>query len=583
MATIDIQVPDIGDFDEVTVIELLVKPGDTIKADQSLLTVESDKASMEIPSSAAGVVKALKVALGDKVKQGSVVLTLETADATTSSDEKPAVVQAVNASDATQSIAVAPEAAAAPASMPVAAQAPAPVPVPAASSGVVEVRVPDIGDFKDVSVIEVLVAVGDTIKVEQSLVTVESDKASMEIPSSAAGVLKDLKVKLGDVINIGDLLALLEGNAPAAQPASAAPAAATAIAAAPAPAVPAPAPVTGAAPVSAAAAVASVPPHEPSVAPTGQLPHASPSVRKFARELGVPLVEVKGGGPKGRITLDDIQAFSKSVMDGSLRTQAQVAKAPAAAASAGASGVGLDLLPWPKVDFTKFGPVERKDMSRIKKISGANLHRNWVMIPHVFNHDDADITELEAFRVSMNKENEKSGVKLTMLAFLIKACVAALKKFPDFNASLDGDQLVLKQYYHIAFAADTPNGLVVPVIKNADQKGIVQISTEMGELAKKARDGKLSPADMQGACFTISSLGGIGGRYFTPIINAPEVAILGVCKSQTEPVWDGKQFQPRLMLPLSLSWDHRVIDGASAARFNAYLGQILGDFRRILL
>ena len=583
MATIDIQVPDIGDFDEVTVIELLVKPGDTIKADQSLLTVESDKASMEIPSSAAGVVKALKVALGDKVKQGSVVLTLETADATTSSDEKPAVVQAVNASDATQSIAVAPEAAAAPASMPVAAQAPAPVPVPAASPGVVEVRVPDIGDFKDVSVIEVLVAVGDTIKVEQSLVTVESDKASMEIPSSAAGVLKDLKVKLGDVINIGDLLALLEGNAPAAQPASAAPAAATAIAAAPAPAVPAPAPVTGAAPVPAAAAVASVPPHEPSVAPTGQLPHASPSVRKFARELGVPLVEVKGGGPKGRITLDDIQAFSKSVMDGSLRTQAQVVKAPAAAAPVGASGVGVDLLPWPKVDFTKFGPVERKDMSRIKKISGANLHRNWVMIPHVFNHDDADITELEAFRVSMNKENEKSGVKLTMLAFLIKACVAALKKFPDFNASLDGDQLVLKQYYHIAFAADTPNGLVVPVIKNADQKGIVQISTEMGELAKKARDGKLSPADMQGACFTISSLGGIGGRYFTPIINAPEVAILGVCKSQTEPVWDGKQFQPRLMLPLSLSWDHRVIDGASAARFNAYLGQILGDFRRILL
>ena len=583
MATIDIQVPDIGDFDEVTVIELLVKPGDTIKADQSLLTVESDKASMEIPSSAGGVVKALKVALGDKVKQGSVVLTLETADAATSSDEKPAVVQADTAPDATKSIADAPAAATATAAAP--ASVPAQAPAPAASAGVVEVRVPDIGDFKDVSVIEVLVNVGDTIKVEQSLVTVESDKASMEIPSSAAGVLKDLKVKLGDVINIGDLLALLEGSAPVAQAASAAPAAATATAVAPAPAAlaPSPATATAAAPVPVVAPAASVPPHEPTVAPTGQLPHASPSVRKFARELGVPLAEVKGAGPKGRITLDDIQAFSKSVMDGSLRTQAQVAKTPAAAASAGTSGVGLDLLPWPKVDFTKFGPVERKDMSRIKKISGANLHRNWVMIPHVFNHDDADITELEAFRVSMNKENEKSGVKLTMLAFLIKACVAALKKFPDFNASLDGDQLVLKQYYHIAFAADTPNGLVVPVIKNADQKGIVQISTEMGELAKKARDGKLSPADMQGACFTISSLGGIGGRYFTPIINAPEVAILGVCKSQTEPVWDGKQFQPRLMLPLSLSWDHRVIDGASAARFNAYLGQILGDFRRILL
>ena len=440
-------------------------------------------------------------------------------------------------------------------------------------------RVPDIGDFKDVSVIEVLVKVGDTIKVEQSLITVESDKASMEIPSSSAGVLKDLKVKLGDVINIGDLLALLEGSVAAA--ATVAPASPSTSPS------PTPPPAAAAAAAAAAPAVATMsaavkaPAHDPSLTPTGKLPHASPSVRKFARELGVPLDEVKGAGPKGRITLDDVQAFTKSVMGGSTQTQAQAAKTPAAAA--GGSGVGLDLLPWPKVDFTKFGPVERKDMSRIKKISGANLHRNWVMIPHVFNHDDADITELEAFRVSMNKENEKAGIKITMLAFLIKACVAALKKFPDFNASLDGDQLVLKQYYNIAFAADTPNGLVVPVIKNADQKGIVQISTEMGELAKKARDGKLAPGDMQGACFTISSLGGIGGRYFTPIINAPEVAILGVCKSQIEPVWDGKAFQPRLVLPLSLSWDHRVIDGASAARFNAYLGQILADFRRVLL
>jgi pyruvate dehydrogenase E2 component (dihydrolipoamide acetyltransferase) len=317
------------------------------------------------------------------------------------------------------------------------------------------------------------------------------------------------------------------------------------------------------------------------VAPTGKLPHASPSVRKFARELGVPLAEVKGAGPKGRITLNDVQAFTQSVMDGSARTQAQVAKAPAPVA--GSSGVGLDLLPWPKVDFTKFGPVERKDMSRIKKISGANLLRNAVMIPAVTNHDDADITDLEAFRVATNKENEKSGVKVTMLAFLIKACVAALKKFPEFNSSLDGDALIYKQYFHIAFAADTPQGLMVPVIKDADKKGIYQISTEMGELAKKARDGKLGPADMSGACFTISSLGGIGGRYFTPIINAPEVAILGVCKSQMEPVWDGKAFQPRLMLPLSLTWDHRVIDGAAAARFNVYLGQILADFRRVLL
>lgn len=552
MAVVDIQVPDIGDFDEVTVIELLVKPGDTVKAEQSLITVESDKASMEIPSSHAGVVKELRVKLDDKVKQGSVVLTLEVAGAAAA----PAPAAAPAAAAAVPA-----------ASKPAAAPAPAPAAAPSAS-GPVEVRVPDIGDFKDVSVIEILVKPGDTIKAEQSLITVESDKASMEIPSSAAGVLKELKVKMGDVVNIGDLLAVLEGSVAA----SAAPAAAPAPAAAAAPA-------TASAPAPAAAPTASQPAHDPTTAPQGSLPHASPSVRKFARELGVPLAEVKGSGPKGRITQDDVQAFTKSVMDGSVRTQAQAAKAPASSGG----GAGLDLLPWPKVDFTKFGPVERKDMSRIKKISGANLHRNWVMIPHVCNHDDADITELEAFRVLMNKENEKAGIKITMLAFLIKASVAALKKFPEFNASLDGDQLVLKQYYNVAFAADTPNGLVVPVIKNADQKGIVQISQEMGELAKKARDGKLSPADMSGACFTISSLGGIGGRYFTPIINAPEVAILGVCKSSTEPVWDGKAFQPRLMLPLSLSWDHRVIDGAAAARFNAYLGQILADFRRVLL
>jgi pyruvate dehydrogenase E2 component (dihydrolipoamide acetyltransferase) len=459
----------------------------------------------------------------------------------------------------------------------------------AATSGPIEVHVPDIGDFKEVTVIEVLVRVGDNVKVEQSLVTVESDKASMEIPSSGCGVLKDLKVKLGDKINIGDLLAVLEGSAPVAAAAAA----------------PAQAPVAQAAqvePAQAAASqstnlaktdvtktdfakteVAAAPAHNPSAAPTGALPHASPSVRKFARELGVPLAEVKGAGPKDRITLDDVQSFTKSVMAGSTQTLAQAAKAPAAAGGSGGSGVGLDLLPWPKVDFTKFGPVERKDMGRIKKISGANLLRNAIVIPAVTNFDDADITDLEAFRVSTNKENEKSGIKVTMLAFLIKACVSALKKFPDFNASLDGDAIVYKQYFHVAFAADTPNGLMVPVIRDCDKKGVMQISQEMGELAKKAREGKLSPAEMQGACFTISSLGGIGGRYFTPIINAPEVAILGVCKSTMEPVWDGKAFQPRLMLPLSLTWDHRVIDGAAAARFNAYLGQILSEFRRVLL
>ena len=556
MALVDIQVPDIGDFDEVTVIELLVKPGDTVAVEQSLITVESDKASMEIPSSAAGVVKEIKIKLGDKVKQGSIVLTLEVQGG----------AEAAPAPAATP----APAAAAAPAQAPAPAAAAA---APAAASGPLEVHVPDIGDFKDVIVIEVLVKPGDSIKAEQSLVTVESDKASMEIPSSATGVLKELKVKLGDKLNIGDLLAILEGTA---APAASAAAPATA----PAAAAPAPAAAPAAAAPAAATQSAPVPAHDPTVAPKGGLPHASPSVRKFARELGVPLAELKGTGLKGRITQDDVQGFTKSVMAGDIRTQAQVAKAPTAASG---GGVGLDLLPWPKVDFSKFGPTERKEMSRIKKISGANLLRNAIMIPAVTNHDDADITDLEAFRVSTNKENEKSGAKVSMLSFLIKASVAALKKFPEFNSSIDGDALIYKQYFHIGFAADTPNGLMVPVIRDADKKGILQISQEMGELAKKARDGKLSPAEMSGACFTISSLGGIGGRYFTPIINAPEVAILGVCKSRMEPVWDGKAFQPRLMQPLSLTWDHRVIDGAAAARFNAYLGQVLADFRRILL
>jgi pyruvate dehydrogenase E2 component (dihydrolipoamide acetyltransferase) len=553
MSAIEIKVPDIGDFAEVTVIELMVKPGDTVTVDQSLITVESDKASMEIPSSHAGVVKEFKVSLGDKVKEGSVVLILEAAGATAAPEAAP-----VSASKEAAS----PAATAQAAPVSVAAQAPA-------ASGRIEVFVPDIGDFKDVSVIEVMVNVGDTIRLEQSLITVESDKAAMEIPSSSAGVLKELKVKMGDKVNIGDLLAILEGNAPAA----AAPVAAAA------PAVVAAA--AAAAPAAATAAV-TVPAHNPTTAPVG-LPHASPSVRKFARELGVPLNEVKGSGLKGRITDTDIQSFTRSVMSGAVQTLAAAAQNKGAGAGSGNDGAGLGLIPWPKVDFTKFGPTERKEMSRIKKISGANLLRNAIMIPAVTNHDDCDITDLEAFRVSTNKENEKSGVKVTMLAFLIKACVAALKKFPEFNSSLDGDALIYKQYFHIGFAADTPNGLMVPVIKDADKKGVMQISQEMSELAKKARDGKLSPAEMSGASFTISSLGGIGGRYFTPIINAPEVAILGVCRSTIEPVWDGKAFQPRLMLPLSLTWDHRVIDGAAAARFNVYLGQILGDFRRVLL
>ena len=545
MALVEVKVPDIGDFSDVAVIELLVAPGDTVKLEQSLITVESDKASMEIPSSAAGVVRELKVKIGDKVSQGSLVLLLESAD----SASKPAPAQAQQAPAAIDTIANA-----------------APPAAASVASGPVEVRVPDIGDFKDVAVIEVFVQPGDTIRVEQSLITVESDKASMEIPSSAAGVVREMKVKVGDKVNQGDLLALLEGAAP--------------VAAAPAAAAPANAPAPAAVSATAAPPVAAAPAHEPTRAPLG-LPHASPSVRKFARELGVPLAEVKGSGPKGRITQEDVQAFTRAVMSGAQRTQAQGA---AGVSGGGVTGGGeLNLIPWPKVDFAKFGPIERKELSRIKKISGANLMRNAVMIPAVTNHDDADITDLEAFRVATNKENEKSGVKVTMLAFLIKACVAALKKFPEFNSSLDGDALVYKNYWHIGFAADTPNGLVVPVIKDADKKGVLQISAEMSELAKKARDGKLGPADMSGATFTISSLGGIGGRYFTPIINAPEVAILGVCRSNIEPVWNGEKFKPRLMLPLSLTWDHRVIDGAAAARFNAYLGQILADFRRVLL
>ena len=573
MALVEIKVPDIGDFDSVGVIEVLVKAGDTIKVEQSLVTVESDKASMEIPSSQAGVVKELKVALGDQIREGSVLLLLETADSATAPKE-----EAASAQPAEVSTAKAPETKAEPA-VATSVNDPVATAVTAADT-TVDIRIPNIGDFQDVAVIELLAKVGDTVAVEQSLFTVESDKASMEIPSPAAGTIVALTVQLGDKVNVGDVvgqMAVQGAAAPAPAAQNTAPAPAAAAPAAPITVAPVAAPV--------AVAAAAVPTHNPSVAPSAQLPHASPSVRKFARELGVPLAEVKGSGQKGRITQEDVMAFTKSVMAGAMQTAAQAATAPKAAPGAGGNVGGLEVLAWPKVDFAKFGAVERKELSRIKKISGANLHRNWVMIPHVTNNDLADITELEAFRVQTNAENAKakSDVKVTMLAFVIKAVVAALKKFPEFNASLDGDTLVYKQYYHIGFAADTPNGLVVPVLKNADQKGILQISQEMGELAKKARDGKLGAADMQGGCFSISSLGGIGGTHFTPIINAPEVAILGLSKSAMQPVWDGKGFQPRLMLPLSLSYDHRVIDGAAAARFNAYLGAVLADYRRILL
>jgi pyruvate dehydrogenase E2 component (dihydrolipoamide acetyltransferase) len=434
-----------------------------------------------------------------------------------------------------------------------------------------EIFVPDIGDFKEVDVIEVLVKPGDAVAKEQSLISVESDKATMEIPSPADGVVKELKLKIGDKVSEGSLILVLEAGLSV-------PAAAPAAASAPRAPVPtAPATIAEAAPAPSVARATPPVQLEPA-APGAFKPHASPSVRKFARELGVDLSQVKGSGPKNRILQLDVQAFVKAMV-------ARAGSPGAGPAAPAGGGLGLTLPAWPVVDFAKFGPVETVPMSRIRKLSGPALARNWVTIPHVTNNEDADITELEAFRVQLNRENEKSGVKVTMLAFLIKACIAALKKFPDFNGSLgaDGESIVVKKYYHIGFAADTPQGLVVPNIKDADKKGILEIAQETAELAKLAREGKLKPTDMQGGTFSISSLGGIGGTYFTPIINAPEVAILGVCKAATKPVWDGKQFVPRLMLPMSLSWDHRVVDGAAAARFNVHLAQLLADFRRVML
>lgn len=491
------RVPDIGDYSDVPVIEVLVAVGDTVKKDQSLVTLESDKATMEVPS-----------------------------------------------------------------------------PAPAAAGGVVEARVPDIGDYSDVPVIEVLVAVGDMVKKDQSLVTLESDKATMEVPSPFAGVVKELKVKVGDSLSQGKVVALIEVAAAAAPGAGAVQPSAQAAGGASVPAAAGTqAPVRAAAP----AATQSSPPVEfnaDSVLPQ-KVPYASPAVRVFARELGVDLSLVSGSEQGGRISKDDVQRYVKAALSGAVPV----------GAGAAAGGNGLSLLPWPKVDFAKFGEVEVKPLSRIKKISGANLARNWAMIPHVTQFEQADITDLEALRVLLNKENEKAGIKLTMLAFLLKASAAALRQFPDFNASLDasGENLTLKKYVHIGFAADTPNGLVVPVIRDVDKKGVVELARESGELAKKARDGKLGPAEMSGGCFSISSLGGIGGTAFTPIVNAPEVAILGVSKSSIQPVWNGKEFAPKLLLPLSLSYDHRVIDGAAAARFTTYLSQVLADMRRVLL
>lgn len=525
--TIEVKIPDIGDFKNVPVIEVLVKLGDAVTVEAPLITLESDKATMDIPSPAAGTVQEIKVKVGDTVSEGTLILLLTTeAGAST----RPIL-----------NVAVAPAATSSP-------------------GGIAEVRIPDIGNFKDVPIIEVLVKPGDTVKAEDPLVTLESDKATMDIPAPMRGVVREVKAKAGDKVSQGTVIMTLITDDAKATPETVVKQAEGQAA----PAAPAKPADTG--PTAAAASEASV--DEGAF----KLAYAGPGVRKLARELGVDLGKVTGTGKNGRIVKEDVESFAKG----------GGAAAPAAAGGVGVGG--LELLPWPEVDFSKFGPVEAKPLSRIQKISGANLSRNWVMIPAVTYHEDADITDLEAFRVQINKESEKSGgVKLTMLAFLIKACVRALQQFPSFNASLDGENLIYKQYFHIAFAADTPNGLVVPVVKDADKKGIFDIAAETGVLAKKARDGKLAPTDMQGACFTVSSLGGIGGTYFSPIINAPEVAILGVNRSVTKPVWDGKQFAPRLILPLSLSADHRVIDGALATRFNVYLAQLMADFRRVLL
>ena len=524
--TIDIQVPDIGDFTDIPVIEIFVKVGDTVKAEDPLISLESDKATMEVPAPQGGVVASIGVKLGDKVSQGSVIMSFQAEGGAAAPAEaaKPSVT--------------------------------APPSATSAPAGVAEVRVPDIGDFSDIPVIEIFVQVGDTVKAEQPIISLESDKATMDIPAPLSGVVQSIAIKVGDKVSEGSVvLVLATGEAPAAAAAPSTAPAATPVAAAP------------------VAAAASTGIDETAFA----LAYAGPAVRKLARELSVNLGHVKGTGEHGRIVRADVEGFAK----GGAAAAPAAAKPTSAPASGG--GGGLDLLAWPKVDFAKFGPVERKDLSRIKKISGANLHRNWVVIPHVTTHDEADITDLEQFRVQMNKELEKSGVKISMLPFMMKAAVSALKKFPEFNASLDGDALVLKNYWHIGFAADTPNGLMVPVIRDVDKKTVPEIAKEMGELAKLARDGKLKPDQMSGGTFTISSLGGIGGIYFTPIINAPEVAIMGVCKSYwKQHSSDGKTYQSRLTLPLSLSWDHRVIDGAAAARFNVHFANVLADLRRVL-
>ena len=529
---IELKIPDIGATD-VNVAEVYVKVGDKINIDDNLIMLETDKATMEVPATSAGTVKEIKIKVGDKVNEGNLILILES---TANVEVKSAPVAVSNST-------------------------------PTASADVVsshiELKIPDIG-ATDVNVAEVYVKVGDKINIDDNLIMLETDKATMEVPATSAGTIKEIKIKVGDKVNEGNLILILEGTSNVAvQPALATPSNVE----------------VAVSKVTETTKTAESPKNAPVVnnnttkidEVSFSKAFASPSIRKLARELGVDLGRVKGNGTKGRITENDLKEFVKGVMTGSI------------SAGIPTNGSGLDILPWPKVDFAKFGEIEVKAMSRIKQISGANLARNWVMIPHVTQFDEADITTLEEFRKQLNEEYKKAEIKITPLAFLIKACVFALKKFPEFNASIDGGNLVYKKYYNIGFAADTPNGLVVPVLKDADKKGIIELANESSALAKLARDGKLKPTDMQGGTFTISSLGGIGGTAFTPIVNAPEVAILGISKSGIKPIWNGNEFIPRQMLPLSLSYDHRIIDGALAAKFTSYLAGVIADIRRLSL
>ncbi len=551
--TIEVKVPDIGNYDGVPVIDILVTEGESVEKDQPLLVLESDKATMEVPAPAAGVIRSIKARLGDKMSEGQVICLLETADAA----EKPAAPAPKPAAEKKS----------APAKAAAATEAAPPVPTAKSSADTttrIEVRVPDIGNYSGIPVIDVLVANGDSVDKEQPLVVLESDKATMEVPAPAAGRIDGLALKVGDKVSQGDLVSFLIGAAGAAAPAAQA-----------APVKPAEVELDAAKPVTPAAKPVEA--ATPAAAPkeSGAIPYAGPATRQYARKLGVDLAQVKGSGPRGRIVIEDVQAFVKQ----------RLSAGPATASAAAVTG-GSGIPPIPAIDFSKFGPVENKPLARIRKLSAQFLHRSWVNVPHVTQTDEADITTLEEFRKSMSAELVAGGgPKLTLLPFIVKAVALAMKRYPEFNSSLapDGESLIMKGYCNIGFAADTPNGLVVPVIKDVWSKGIAQLAEESAALAKTARDGKLKPDQMQGGCFSISSLGGIGGSHFTPVVNAPEVAILGVSKALMKPVWDGVQFQPRLMCPLSLSYDHRVIDGAYAARFTVHLVELIGDIRRLTL